>query len=77
VAFHPPTYKTAVKLQRFIEQKATADTNAKDLGILARALCELETLKRKLKMRPDPRPVDVTKLPRERSRRVTAPDLNQ
>lgn len=56
-------YRSAVKIQRLVTAQALeAETKARELCLLARAFCELEETKRKLRMKPLPKPVDVTTL---------------
>jgi hypothetical protein len=54
-------YRNALSLQRIVLEAATKpECQIRDLPGLARAFCELEECKRKLKMRPLPKPIDVT-----------------
>lgn len=53
-------YRRAVELQRLVLEKARQDeTKGAVLSGLARAYCELEETKRKLRMKPLPKAIDV------------------
>lgn len=57
-------YAQALELQRKLYLEAMrSKLKPIERSSLARVWCELEETKRKLKMRPLPKPVDVTKLP--------------
>lgn len=61
-------YRECVELQQLLMANARQpELKALILCGIARAFCELEECKRKLKMRPLPKPVDVT-LPLKRAR---------
>jgi hypothetical protein len=60
MAFQSPTYKKAVQLQRLLHARASLES-VKDatLATLCHAFCELEYLKRVMRMKPNPKPVEV------------------
>lgn len=53
-------YRDAVGLQRLITQNAPT-AEAKDLASLAKSFVALEMLKLRIKMRPAPKAIDVSK----------------
>jgi hypothetical protein len=59
----------AVYLQNLIIKTTEDKLKPGELSGLARAWCDLQEERRKLAMRPLPRPVDTTKLPKRGSRR--------
>ncbi len=65
----------ALYLQNLIIETTGEELKPAELSGLARAWCDLQEERRKLAMRPLPRPVDVSKLPRRgsRSRSAAAP----
>ncbi len=67
-------YANALQLQRLLVEDAQ-DPELKPLirAGIARAFCELEECKRKLKMRPLPKPVDVSKLGKGKRKAQSGP----
>ena len=55
----PESYKIALQIQRLIKAKAAEAKTPKELADLARALCELEEMKRRIRQKPLPKPIDV------------------
>jgi len=53
-------YRDAVALQRLIMQKAP-EAAAKDVANLATSFTRLELLKLRIRMKPAPKPIDVSK----------------
>ena len=60
MAQYPPAYKHSVALQRLIMEKAP-ESEAKDVASLAKSFVALEMLKLRLRMKPAPKPIDVSK----------------
>ena len=66
-------FETAIRLQELIVQAAEApETTPAALAQLARAWSELEHRKRVIKMKPDPKPIDVTPRNRKSQRKAAA-----
>lgn len=62
-------YRHAVELQELIMNDARdPDLKAGERAMLARAFCDLEETKRRLKMKPLPKSVDTTKLSKQGKR---------
>lgn len=53
-------YRTAVGLQALIE-RAAPEAEDKDLAALTKSFVALEMLKLRLRMKPAPKPIDVSK----------------
>ena len=72
-------YAQATELQKLLMERArTGDEKSLVLAGIARAFCELEETKRKLKMRPLPKSVDVTKTPKvSRSKPQGSPSFTE
>ena len=66
-------YRDAVAIQKVIMLRIeSGEVDDKTLAALARAMCDLEESKRKLKMKPLPKSVDVSKhVSRGRSAQIT------
>lgn len=64
--------RQAIEIQRLLHKDAKALTDPVKRAVVARAWCDLNEEVRKLAMRPLPRPVDTTKLPRRGSRSKAA-----
>jgi hypothetical protein len=61
-------------LQDLIVETTQGELKPAELSGLARAWCDLQEERRKLAMRPLPRPIDTTKIPKRGSRsRAAAP----
>jgi hypothetical protein len=59
---YPPAYKAAVAMQRVILADCLkVETDIKLKPTLARAYKELEELKLRIRMKPAPKPIDVSK----------------
>ena len=54
----------AIAMQRVLLKDALESPNAKDRATAARVWCDLNEEVRKLAMRPVPRPIDTTKMPK-------------
>ena len=54
-------YRHAVELQELV-MSTSRDAEAKDVAALAKSFVALEMLKLRLRMKPAPKPVDVSKL---------------
>ena len=62
MALYPPAYKNAVAAQRVaMERILKAETSDKTIAQLMRAFVDLEMLKLRLRMKPAPKPIDVSK----------------
>ena len=74
---HSTAYRDAKELQRLLMHDAR-DPGLKPItrAALARAFCELEETKRKLKMKPLPKAVDVT-LPRKSGSKASASGISE
>lgn len=73
MAFYPPALKAAVAMQKVILADClNPETDPKLKPTLARAYKELEELKLRLRMKPAPKPIDVTKA----SKKSDLPSLN-
>ena len=67
-------FRQAVELQHLILNDARKeDLKPVARATIARAFCELEETKRKLKMRPLPKPVDATNYRKSRGRNTPPP----
>ena len=60
MALYPPAYKNAVAGQRDIMERLPNATD-KDAAMLLKSFVALEMLKLRLKMKPAPKPIDVSK----------------
>ena len=59
----PKPYRDAVALQKVVFKRITEDgVDDKFLGNVVRAWIDLERLKRDMTGKPNPKPIDVTKL---------------
>jgi len=54
----------AVEIQRLLAEDAVNAKDGKERAFIARAWCDVNEERRKLAMRPLPKPVDVSKLPK-------------
>ncbi len=78
MAWSTKPYRNAVELQEMLMNDArNPETKAAVRGSLARSYCELEECKRKLKMKPLPKSVDVSKLPRNQRKRDAGPSFTE
>jgi len=68
----PSARQQAVAMQKLLAQDAHELKDPVKRAVVARAWCDLNEEVRKLAMRPLPRPVDTTKLPRRGSRSKAA-----
>ncbi len=67
-------YANALQLQRLLVNDANdPELRPNFRAQIARAFCELEECKRKLKMRPLPKPVDVSKLGKGKRKAQSGP----
>ncbi len=67
-------YRNAVALQRLLIDTANAvDSKPLERASCARAFVELEEMKRKIAMRPLPKPVDVSKLGKGKRKAQSGP----
>lgn len=64
-------YRTAVGLQALIE-RAAPEAEDKDLAALTKSFVALEMLKLRLRMKPAPKPIDVSKTPARAKRHESA-----
>lgn len=72
VMWYSQPYKDALDLQRLISKTAPEST-PKDLAALGRSFVALEMLKLRLRMKPAPKPIDVSiRQGRRRARNVVA-----
>ena len=73
--FYPPALKAAVAMQKVILADClNPDTDVKLKPTLARAYKELEELKLRLKMKPAPKPIDVSKNDKKKSPPMVQPE---
>ena len=71
--YAPLNYRNLVTIQKLIMAKLDdSNPTARDLALLSRAMCELEETKRRLRMRPLPKPIDVAS-PLKQLRLVNSP----
>jgi len=69
-------YRTAVGLQQLIE-RAAPDAEDKDLAALTKSFVALEMLKLRLRMKPAPKPIDVSKpVSKAKRHQATEPSEN-
>lgn len=69
---HQKAIVQALRLQQIVFDVVSNKLKPQEIAGLARAWCDLNEERRKLAMRPLPRPVDTTKLPRRGSRSKAA-----
>jgi len=71
-------YHDAVEMQQILVADVRKQpVRMTDRAVLARAYVELEEMKRKLKMRPLPKSIDVSKLPRNQPKRTQGPSFTE
>jgi hypothetical protein len=74
MALYPPAYKNAVEAQRVAMARIrNPECSDKTIAQLMRAFVDLEMLKLRLRMKPAPKPIDVSK-PKKQGMPIIAPE---